>query len=135
MRFNFSIARPEFRDCIIIQSVRIVFLCRKPTRPVVFPVDCSKTVVLVLFVFVATHCMFFFVFCRVVVCGVSLALNCNHLVWEEGAGCFVFLCFCGLCTVCLGLFAFPLDVIGRLFCDCGSTWTFSFLFFTLRKHA
>ena len=35
-----------------------------------------------------------------------------QLVWEEGAGCFAWVC--GLCTVSHGLFALPLGVIGRL---------------------
>ena len=59
---------------------------------------------------------FFFTFCPlrcliVLFSGSSEALC--HLVGEEGAGCFSLVC--GLCTVCHGVFALPLGVIGRLF--------------------
>ena len=41
---------------------------------------------------------------------------CNHLTVEEGTESFFFSLVCGLCTVCLSLFAVPLVVIGG-FCS------------------
>ena len=46
--------------------------------------------------------------------GPYLAFNVITFLEEKGAGCFAFFFVYGLCTVCHGLFALPLGVIGRL---------------------
>ena len=44
----------------------------------------------------------------------SCVKTCDHLAEEEGAALLRFCLHCGLCTVCLVLFAFPFGVIVRL---------------------
>ena len=55
----------------------------------------------------------FVLFAVLLFCLVDPLRHCVISFGEEGAGYFSLVC--GLCTVCHGVFALPLGVIGRLF--------------------
>ena len=56
---------------------------------------------------------FFVLFIVLSLCLVNPIQHCDHLAGKKELVAMLFL-VCGLCNVCLGLFAFPIGVIGRL---------------------
>ena len=71
-------------------------------------------------------------FCSFVVlflCLVHPVYHCDQLAGEEEAGCFAFLWFCDFFTVCRGLFALLLGVIGKL-CSATVAYTGHFLHYS-----